>query len=383
MKTKKIAFIVSLIAAFLFVMVGFCALADLIQWLVHFPDSLTYWAFNNRFLLMVPGTIALIMAIVLNTKQKYMSRWFMCAFTLVYFVLFMGGFIAPSYLMFKSEHYTAEYVSIDKVEERYLSAEDEVIVMVINGDARAYPNKWIVQPHIAGNKVGGEDVVMTYCGLSHVGQAFYNSIDGETIDLKVMTQLKNNLVMFDSKSKEPIPQVYGSMVNTGRYLDQIPSTVMPYTSFAKLYPEGKVYYYTHKNGMERLVYKMLISVLYTEGGQYDKTIEELSFPSIAYNDDRLHPKEQVYGISINGETVAFTREYIVRNGGVISETIGGEEITIKYFEEFDFVNMFAGNVPEVDPRGIHNSEVQETIPYYNRILWKIWANFYRDTEVRM
>ncbi len=145
MKTKKNAFIISLIVAIVLVTVGFFALADLIQWLVHFPDSFTYWAFNNRFLLMVPGTAALILAIVLNTKQKFMSKWLMSGFTLIYFVMFMSGFIAPPYIMFRSQHYAAEYVSIDQVEEMYLSDSDEVLVMEINGDARAYPNKWIVQ----------------------------------------------------------------------------------------------------------------------------------------------------------------------------------------------------------------------------------------------
>ena len=319
MKTKKIAFIISLIVAMVLVAVGFFALADLIQWFVHFPDSFPYWTFNNRFLLMVPGSAALILAIVLNAKQKFMSKWLMGGFTLIYFVLFMSGFIAPPYIMFRSQHYAAEYVSIDQVEEMYLSDGDEVLVMEINGDARAYPNKWIVQPHIAGDRVGGENVVMTYCGLSHVGQAYYNEIDGETIDLKVMTQLKNNLVMFDNNSKEPIPQVYGSMINTNRNLHQIPSTVMPYASFVKLYPRGKVYCYSHENGIDRMVYKMLDNVIYQEGGQYDKSIEELSFPSIAYDDNRLHAKEQVYGIRINGETVAYTRDYIIRNGGAGKE----------------------------------------------------------------
>ena len=383
MKTKKNAFIISLIVAMVLVTVGFFALADLIQWLVHFPDSFTYWAFNNRFLLMVPGTAALILAIVLNAKEKFMSKWLMGGFTLIYFVMFMSGFIAPPYIMFRSQHYAAEYVSIDKVEEMYLSDSDEVLVMEINGDARAYPNKWIVQSHIAGDVVGDENVVMTYCGLSHVGQAYYNEIDGETIDLKVMTQLKNNLVMFDNNSKEPIAQVYGSMVNTNRNLHQIPSTVMPYASFTKLYPRGKVYYYSHEYAIDRLVYKMLDKVIYQEGGQYDKSTEELSFPSIAYDDGRLHAKEQVYGISINGESVAYTRDYVIRNGGAVTEVIGGKEITVKYFEEFDFVNVYEGDVKEVDPKGHFGGESQTAIPHFNRMLWKVWVNFYRETEVRI
>ena len=382
MKTKKIAFITSLAAAALFVMTGFAALADLIQWVIHFPDSFTYWAFNNRFWLMGLGTAFLVTAIVLNARNKYLTKWLMGGFIAFYMFLFMGGFIAPSYLMFRSEHYTAEYLGVDQVDEDYLADHDEVIVMVINGDARAYPNKVIVQPHIAGDKVGGEDVVMTYCGLSHLGQAYSSCIDGEPVDLKVMTQLKNNLVMYDNQSKEPIAQVYGSLVNSGRHLDPVPSTVMPYASFRVLYPRGKVYYYTNKNFFDRLIYKMLDKAIYSTGGQYDKTSEALSFPSIAYEDRRLHAKDQIYGVSFGGEAIAYTKDHLIKNDGVVSEVVGGKEITVKYFRDYDFVNIYLGNVPDIDPKGFLYGEFHEPIPHYNRILWKVWANFYRDTQVR-
>jgi hypothetical protein len=383
MKTTKIIFVFSLIVASVCVMTGFFGLADLIQWVIHFPDSFTYWTFNNRIWLMVLGSVAFILSIGLNIKGKYLSKWIIGIYGILYISIFMSGFIAPSYLMFRSEHYIAEYLPTDQITNSYLMPEDEVIVMVIHGDARAYPNKWIVQPHIAGDIVGGEEVVMTYCGLSHVGQAYKSSIDGVDLDLKVMTQLKNNLVMFDNCSKEPIPQVYGTLENSGRYLDQIASTVMPYSSFKKLYPEGKVYHYTHKNAFDKLVYLMLDHAIYRKGGQYDKSTEPLSFPSIKYEDSRLHPKEQVYGINIDGESVAYTLSYLVKNGGTVTEKIGDKDITVKYFEEFDFVNIYPGRVIDISPNGFVQDRYFEPLPHHNRILWKVWANFFRDTDVRI
>ena len=128
--------------------------------------------------------------------------------------------------MFKSQHYGARFVTIEKALE-HLSENEEALVLEINGDARAYPHIWITQPHIAGDIVGGEDVVMTYCGLSHLGIAFKNNVDGNKMDLKVMTQLRNNLVMFDAKTQEPIQQINACYYNSGLKLDEIASTVMP------------------------------------------------------------------------------------------------------------------------------------------------------------
>lgn len=382
MKLKKIVFIVALVIAAITVIIGFFGLADIIQWLIHFPDSFTYWTFNNRLWLITLGAISFVVSLVLNYKYKYIRKWLMISFSIAYIGLFMSGFIAPTYIMFKSQHYEADYLPINKIDKEYLTEDDEVLVLVVNGDARAYPNKWIVQPHIAGDHIGGKDVVMTYCGLSHVGQAYSSNIDGQELNLKVMTQLKNNLVMFDANSQEPITQVYGDMQNSKRSLKHIPTTVMPYSSFIKLYSEGKVFHYYHKNFIDKLVYKMLVAVIYGEGGQYDKTTDELSFPSISHNDERLHAKEQVYGVNLNDIAVAFTKDYIIRNGGVVTETIGGDEITLKYFEDYDFVNIFYGTVPEVDPYGFSNGVNYPSVNHFNKILWKVWANYYRNTQVR-
>lgn len=364
------------------VLLGFFGLADIIQWVVSFPESLTYWTFNNRFALMSVGIISFLVSFIINHRYKIVSRWVIGAFFLLFSGLFISGFLAPSYIMFKSEHQNAKYIEHSQVKSDYLSGNDEVMVLVNNGDARAFPNKWIVHTHIAGGNIGGDELVMTYCGLSHVGQGYSSSIDGEDINLKVLTQLENNLVMFDANSQDPITQIYGEMNNSQRKLNSFPTTVMSYDSFRKLYPEGKVYYYQQKNIVDRVVYKMLENAIYAEGGQYDKSTEKLSFNTISYNDDRLHAKEQIYGISINGASVAFTKEYLINNGNVVTEIIGGQEVTIKYFEGYDFVHMYYGNDSEVDPYGYSGQQQLQAVPHHNRILWKVWTNFYRDTELR-
>jgi hypothetical protein len=284
--------------------------------------------------------------------------------------------------MFKSEHQSAIYIEHYQVKSDYLKGDDEVMVLVNNGDARAFPNKWIVHTHIAGGNIGGDELVMTYCGLSHVGQGYSSSIDGKDINLKVLTQLENNLVMFDANSQDPIPQIYGEMNNSQRKLNSFPTTVMSYEAFGKLYPEGKVYYYQQKNIVDRMVYKMLENAIYAQGGQYDKSTEELSFNTISYNDNRLHAKEQIYGVNINDHSVAFTKEYLINNGNVVTEVIGGQEVTVKYFEDYDFVHMFYGNAVDVDPYGFLEEKQLQAVPHHNRILWLVWANFYQNTELR-
>ena len=58
-----------------------------------------------------------------------------------------------------------------------------------------------------------------------------------------MTQLKNNLVLFDKNSGEPIQQLWGSMERdeNKHKMTEWPTIRMPFSSFKKLYPDGKVF----------------------------------------------------------------------------------------------------------------------------------------------
>lgn len=363
-------------------LIGFFALADIIQWLIIFPNEFTYWAFNSRFVLMGLGALAMIIAFVINFRKKIIAHWGLLMITLIFSFMSMAGYLMPPYIMFRSEHKTAEYIEHAEVNENYLLDSDEVIVIINNDDARAFPNKWIVQTHIAGDNIGGDDIVMTYCGLSHLGQAYQSDLEGADMNLKVLTQLENNLVLFDENSQEIIPQMFGTTCKSEKSLNNVPSMVMSYGSYKKLYPEGRVYHFEPESFVEKQVYKMLHGAIYAEGGQYDMSTEDLAFASIKHNDDRLHPKQQVYGISINEESVAVTKEHLQKNGNSIVVSLGGEDVTIKYFEEYDFVNVFYGNILDVDHYGRIGDEQYESVPHYNQVLWKVWTNFYRDTDLK-
>lgn len=381
MDKYRIGLIVSLSIAMITVIIGFFGLADIIQWVVNFPEGLTYWAFNNRFLLMGVGILALITFIIINTRIKFISLWASLGIVILYIGLFVAGFLGPGYIMFQSDHHSAEFIENQDVPSHYIKGDDEVMVVVNNGDARAFPNKWIVQTHIAGDNIGGDDIVMTYCGLSHVGRAFDSKHNGEELNLKVLTQLENNLVMFDENSNTPITQVYGTLDRSEESLSTVSSVTMPYSSFKTLYPEGQVYYFMPNSVVEKNVYKMLDNVIYAEGGQYDKNTDKLSFNTIKHNDTRLHAKEQVYGLEINGQSIAITKEYLIANDNVVVKEVNGQFVTFKYFEDLDFVNIFSGKYPEVDAFGkISDREIQ-SLPHHNGILWKVWANFYPETDL--
>lgn len=367
----------SLVAALL----GFFALGDLVQLVVSFPRAFTYRVFRVRFPLMLVAVGGLVATLFLGISRGLAPGWALAVYGLVLAFLFFSGFLAPSYVMFRTQQHTARYVSVAEAAAE-LADDAEVIAVEIDGDARAFPHRWIQRPHVAGDVVGGEPILMTYCALSHLGMAFRN--DGEKLELKVLTQLENNLILFDAATQEPIEQICGRSVARDRTLPPVPATAMPLSAFRSLYPEGKVFFNPPDGFLDRRVRGMMDHLLFAKGGQYDTANPQPVFPTITYMDPRVPPKEQVYGIAVDGKAVAFTLGYLLRHGNVATERIGESVITVKHFPEHGFVDVYAGDVPDVNARGFRpGGEKQPRMPHASRVFWMIWSNFYRDTDVRV
>lgn len=359
-------------------MVGFFALADMIQFVVHFPREFTFAVWGWRTPLIVIFVVTFLTSMVLGLGRHAAPRWLVVGCALLNAGLFLGGFVNAPYLMFRSQHSGAEYVTVREAIEE-LGADEEASVIVIGDEAVAFPYRWINQPHIAGATIGGEDVVLTWCGLSHLGLGFKTEVPGEDMgscSLMVLTQLENNLVMFDSETGEPIQQIYGTMRDSGRELERVPTIMMTLGAFAELWPEGEVFHAPVTNPWDRLTQAMMFPA--TEQN-YDRSDPDFSFPTIAYFDERTHAKEQVYGLVVGGEPIAFTRAYIEERGGTVLAEHGGTKFTVKLFPEHDVVDVFHGHVPDVDVRGRVGDDRVARLPHASRVLWAVWANFYRDT----
>jgi hypothetical protein len=368
----------SLLAA----LAGFLALGDAVQWVVVVPRPFVYRVFRARIPLFFVALAAFGTALFLGVAERLAPGWALGLYGAVFAALFLGGFVGTTYVMFPTQQRSARYVPVTEIGEE-LPADEEVLAVEVDGDARAFPARWILRPHVAGDTVGGEPVVMTYCGLSHLGVACRNELGGAPVDLKVMTQLENNLVLFDAATQEPIEQIHGHAVKSGARFDRIPSVMMPLRAFRSLYPQGKVFFNPPAGLLDRRVREMMERQLYPRGGQYDPANPLPVFRTIDHEDPRVPPKEQVYGVAVDGEALAFTLGHLRRHGDAVTDRVGGSPITVKHFPEFGFVDVFAGEVPEVDARGfLPGGTRAKRVPHANRVLWLIWANFYRETGVR-
>lgn len=357
---------------------GFLVLADLTQLFIQFPRRVTMIVWRYRKIAMIMAVICFAAGVYIGVVYTALSGVALALNGILFIALFIGGYVNVPYLMFRPRQNTAEYMSVEDA-RKCLTPASRVMVVEVNGDARAFFHDWIARPHIAGDIIGGEEVVLTYCSLSHLGVAYSPQLGDKRLNFKVMLQLENNLVMFDEGSNQPIQQIRGTLEYSGERLKKYPTQVMSFKSFAKIYPKGRLFYNPPQGWWDRMVRGMVLGV--TER-QY--TTDKPAFPTIRHMDNRLAPKEMVFGIVINGVARAYSRDFLKQHSPV-TISLGGQEIAIVYYPEFDTVAAFAcpagEKVTAVDIYGNSPAGKLDRIPLDSEVLWMIWSNFHPDTAL--
>jgi len=319
-----------------------------------------------------------------HVRYNFISRRLMIG----YVVLLVGMIVVVNYFVpyiwLRGQHHTAEFISVTEADV-LLVDEDDVFVLEIGGDARAYPRDWMMIPHIAGDTVGENEVVMTYCALSNLPQAFNSYIDGDEANLKVLSQVHNNLVMVDTNSGELYQQITNSSPASEKMLNLQPSQRMPWRSFKALYPDGRVFH-VEESGLLGLLDKVTYAMfVYSLEDHY--TGADPLFPTLRLDDDRLPVKEQIWGINLGGEQVAYTRNFLEQTP-VHNTMIGGQPLVVAWFPEFDTLGVFNRHV---EGRDIEVSEIDvygntpvgklKRLHQYPHAFWMVWSHWFPNTRV--
>jgi hypothetical protein len=105
------------------------------------------------------------------------------------------------------------------------------------------------------------------------------------------------------------------------------------------------------------------------------------------DDDRLPPKEQIWGINLNGEQVAYTRGFLEKNP-LHNTTIGGKPVLVVWFPEYETLGVFSrvvgGQAVEIDEIDVHGNISEgrlDRLPQYPHVLWMIWSHWFPATKV--
>lgn len=166
-------------------------------------------------------------------------------------------------------------------------------------EIKAYPHIVMDWHEIVNDQGGGNgNIAIIYCPLTGTGTAWSRNLSRGSVSFGVSGRLYNsNIVPFDRETNSNWSQILNVSIN-GTYINESPPNffVMETTwkTWKEMYPNSKVM--TTNTGFSR-------SYGTYPYGNY-RSNSTLIFP-VKYRDERLHPKERVLGVIINGEVKVY------------------------------------------------------------------------------
>lgn len=125
-----------------------------------------------------------------------------------------------------------------------LVATEPVMVVELNGQARAFPIRYLMWHEIANTEVGGVPVAVTFCPLCNAGLVFDRRLDGQVLDFGVTGKLRfSGLVMYDRQTESWWQQFTGQGIvgdMNGARLDVLVSWMSSWQDFVAEFPNGEV-----------------------------------------------------------------------------------------------------------------------------------------------
>ena len=236
----------------------------------------------------------------------------------------------------------------------WLKDVEPVVVLEVNGDARAYPLQILTWHEIVNDDVGDVPVAVTFCPLCNSAIAFDRRLDGELLEFGVSGNLRNSdLIMYDRQSHSWWQQFTGEGIvgeYAGRALEHLPASIVSFADFAEAHPQGKVL--SRDTGYARQYGR-------NPYAGYD-TADGNPFLFRGDLDGRLLPVERVIAVTLGDADVAFPLT-ILQEEGAINYELG--DLSIVVFHKFGTTSALdASSIAEsrdVGAAGVFNAHIDD------------------------
>ncbi|MEA1888818.1 MAG: DUF3179 domain-containing protein [Pseudomonadota bacterium] len=239
----------------------------------------------------------------------------------------------------------------------HLKADDRVLGLVINNEARAYPIVILNWHEIVNDEFDGQAVVISYCPLCGTGMAF--SPEPPVREFGVSGLLYNSdMLLYDRETESLWSQIMATAISgpmKGKKLAAIPISHTSWSDWKAQHPGSRVL--STQTGYARDYSK-------TPYGDYEKS-NKIFFP-VAAGDQRYHNKEWVLGVNIGETYKAYPFSELAKTSSPVKDSISGQQIEV----------FFDRNNSSASARDEQGRQIPALMSY-----WFAWYAFHPDTEV--
>ncbi len=258
---------------------------------------------------------------------------------------------------------------------------EPVIVVEINGFARAYSLNILTAHEISNDELEGVPILVTYCPLCNSGIVYNRIIEHngvkDTLEFEASGMLRNSdMVMLDRKTESLWQQLMGTAI-VGTYneteLDIIPSIIISVEEFFTRYPNGEIL--SKETGFLETEKRYG----YNPYKKYDE--KENPIPHFFNSDKvdkRLPAMERVVDIENNGDYKIYTFTDVAKRG-VINDTFKTSNVVLFYK---------SGTVSVLDEYDISVSKNVGSVTVFNAVvdgqhlIFKKKGSVFMDTNTK-
>lgn len=241
----------------------------------------------------------------------------------------------------------------------YLSDNDLVVSVTLDGVTRAYPLRILVRHEIVNDQIGKQAFVVTYCPLCGTAMVFDRLVGGRRRSFGVSGLLyQSDVLLYDRESESLFSQLAMKAVAgplAGARLAWLPTEHMTWAAWVKRYPHGEVL--SNRSARTRD---------YTQNPYegYDRSPNTV-FPVPRYRSE-LPKKSWVLGVVVEGQAKAYPIAQLAGRHPV-SDVINGVEIVVSYDAELR------------EPKVV-DAASGRLLPFV-QAYWFGWQAFYPETAI--
>jgi hypothetical protein len=286
-------------------------------------------------------------------------------------------------------------------------ADDRVIGIERGGEARAYPLRVLNGHEIVNDDLDGP-LLVTYCPLCDSGVTADRVVGGEPSRFGVSGFLwHSDLVMYDEATESLWSQIMATAIHgprTGDVLPLVPSTMTTWRSWREAKPETSLLLPPPHSGT------IVGEIRRNYGNDPFQEYKRSEGVGVGgddedYDDERLHPKTLVAGISHEGINRAYPLPAVLEAGGVVNDTAGSRPVVVATLPDDELVayeRRVAGSTVRFEGDGDrhlaaagsrwdratgravdgpHEGTRLDSATRTTSLFWFAWAAFHPDTEI--
>ncbi|WP_435106388.1 DUF3179 domain-containing protein [Arhodomonas sp. AD133] len=267
----------------------------------------------------------------------------------------------------------------------WLADGDIIFGVVLDGHARAYPQRVLVWHEIVNDRLAGQPVSVTYCPLTATAIGFHRG--GTTLGVSG-NLVNSNLVMYDRATDSRWPQILGAAVkgeHKGRRLEEFRVIWTTWARWREAHPDTDVL--STDTGYFRNYERDPYGGYNPTSGYYDGGGP--AFP-VMRRDERLPAKHMVMGARTQAGAVAFDKS-VLRRQGLLEADVGGERFVAVYDPALDtgyvyrvppeWTGRYEDGAVVTDDGGHAPGDLPLERVNVMDAFWFAWAAFYPDTTL--